>query len=239
MTLIRGIPLASLLILTMACASTAPVPSPEIVRLRSLNLELRRDAAMSKVEIARLEKSLQELEAELEATRLQAAELASRPVPDVSPMTRAPSREQPVEEVDLVDEPQAMPVTAVPSTRDPQRLYDSAYSLFHEQRYDQAASRFREFIELFPTSELADNAQFWIGECHYARGDFEKALIAFSETVERYPNGNKVADSLLKAGRCLAGLGDEARARATYEEVRQRFPGTGAAASAADLLRER
>ena len=117
-----------------------------------------------------------------------------------------------------------------------QSLYDQAYTLFHEKRYAEAESAFGRFLSRHSDSHLADNAQFWIGESRWARGDFSSALSAFMATVEGYPHGNKVADALLKAGRCLEALGQKSRAVATYEELVTRFPSSAAAISAQERL---
>jgi tol-pal system protein YbgF len=113
-----------------------------------------------------------------------------------------------------------------------QALYDRGYTLFHQGRYVDAEASFQRFLQANPTNELADNAEYWIGECRYSRGDLRGALAAFRETVQRYPEGNKVPDALLKAGQCLESLGNVAEARLTYKEVIRRFSGSAAAAVA-------
>jgi tol-pal system protein YbgF len=110
-----------------------------------------------------------------------------------------------------------------------QALYDRGYTLFNQGRFVDAEASFQRFLQANPDNELADNAQYWIGECRYSRGDLRGALSAFRQTVERYPKGNKVSDALLKAGQCLEGTGDIEGARTTYREVIRRFPGTVAA----------
>lgn len=121
-------------------------------------------------------------------------------------------------------------------TADAQSLYDRGYTLYHQGRYVDAESTFRQFLQAHSGTELADNAQYWIGEARYARGDLEAALAAFRETASRFPDGNKVPDALLKAGETQAALGDGDGARESYREVIRRFPGTTAAAVAEDRL---
>lgn len=110
-----------------------------------------------------------------------------------------------------------------------QALYDRGYTLYHQAHFVDAETSFQRFLQGNPKSELADNAQYWIGECRYARGDLRGALAAFRETVTRFPEGNKIPDALLKAGQCLEALDDIEGARTTYREVARRFPGTAAA----------
>ncbi len=117
-----------------------------------------------------------------------------------------------------------------------QALYDRGYTLYHQKHYVDAEASFQRFLQAEPHSELADNAQYWIGECRYSRGDMRGALAAFRETVERYPTGNKTPDALLKAGMSLESLGDKEGARNTYQEVLKRFPGTAVSAVAEERL---
>ncbi len=119
-----------------------------------------------------------------------------------------------------------------PVTPAVQALYDRGYTLYHQRHYVDAESSFQRFLQAEPNSELADNAQYWIGECRYSRGDMRGALAAFRETVARYPRGNKTPDALLKAGMSLEALGDKEGARTTYQEVLRQFPGTAVAAVA-------
>jgi tol-pal system protein YbgF len=180
--------------------------------------------------------------------------------PTIAPPSREPAAvEEPIEEVDI-DLPESAP--APPSRRIPlpapapvtppaaqtespgeesagetlspanQVLYDRGYSLYYQGHFVDAETSFQRFLQANPASELADNAQYWIGECRYARNDLKGALAAFRETVERYPKGNKVGDAMFKAGQCLEGLGDIEGARVTYREVVRRFAGTSAAAAA-------
>lgn len=119
---------------------------------------------------------------------------------------------------------------------DAQALYDRGYALFHRQEYAEAETVFRRFLDAHPTSELADNALFWVGECRYARGDLVTALEAFGQVVDRYPTGNKVPDAMLKAGATLDQLGRTADAVETYREILRLFPRSAASLTAQERL---
>ncbi len=250
---------AAALSLSAACGTSqvrSPDSSPEeVAALKQKVVELQRRATVGEVEVARLRQEIAKLERELEAARRGAGDRpasGSSPAPiedETGPIVLASG----VEEAELEEEelegseadagtvPEPVPIAEAPpspSAPDPEALglYDEGYTLFHQQRYDAAEQRFRRYLETYPDSELADNAQFWIGECHYARRDYSAALEAFSATVERYPQGNKVADALLKAGRCLEALGQPDQARRTYHEVTDRFPSAAAAVIARERL---
>ncbi len=119
--------------------------------------------------------------------------------------------------------------SAVPAS---QALYDRGYSLFYQGHFVDAETSFQRFLQANPKSDLADNAQYWIGECRYSRNDVKGALAAFRQVVEKYPKGNKVADAMLKTGQCLEAMGDVEGARVTYREVLRRYSGTAAATAA-------
>ena len=68
-----------------------------------------------------------------------------------------------------------------------------------------------------PHHELADNAQYWLGEVYYDQKDYARALTEFRATVTAYPRGNKVADALLKVGFAYQALGEGAKARAFFD----------------------
>ncbi|MFW6175498.1 MAG: tol-pal system protein YbgF, partial [Acidobacteriota bacterium] len=113
-----------------------------------------------------------------------------------------------------------------------QALYDRGYTLYHQRRYVDAESTFRRFIQSYPSTELTDNARYWIGESRLARDDVRGALAAFRETVERHPDGNKVPAAFLKQGISFHNLGENDNARLAMQELLRKFPDANEAAIA-------
>jgi tol-pal system protein YbgF len=128
--------------------------------------------------------------------------------------------------------------SAAASDVTPRSLYDAAYSDLTRGNHGLAILGFQEVLTKFPESELADNAQYWIGECYYAQKDYRQALAEFRKTVENYPGGDKVPAALLKEGLCEAALGDAKAARATLEDLQRRFPQTEEARLAGQKIQE-
>ena len=118
---------------------------------------------------------------------------------------------------------------------DPKELYDAAYLDLSRSDYDLALRGFLEYLRVFPRGEYADNAQYWIGEIYYARGEFERAFDELEKIITDYPRGDKVAAALLKMGYCLINLNDKEGARQYLDDVIQRFPNS----AEADLARSR
>jgi tol-pal system protein YbgF len=124
---------------------------------------------------------------------------------------------------------------ARPSGTD-QQNYQAAFDMISARRYEEAGAAFQNFLTNFPTSPLADNAQYWLAETYYVRGQFNGALPEFRKVIEQYPQSAKLPDALLKVGYCQIELGDRNAARASLQEVMRQFPDTTAARLASQRL---
>jgi len=101
--------------------------------------------------------------------------------------------------------------------------YDEALSLFHSREYQNAIESFENLLSSQNNHSLADNAQYWIGECHYALGQYKKAIIDF-EKVFTFPKSNKVEAAQFKLGLCQLRLGDKSKAREEFQRLVDQYP---------------
>ena len=122
-------------------------------------------------------------------------------------------------------------------TGDPGGLYMMGHGQTMNKEYSAALKTFRTFLSKYPDHELADNAQYWIGEVHYARGEWEKAILEFNEVIKVYPKGDKMAASLLKEGYSFLNLGNKDEARLLLNRVIKDFPGSNESRHAARKLK--
>ena len=118
------------------------------------------------------------------------------------------------------------------------KLYDTAYDDYQRQNYSLARTGFAEYLRLFPETDLADNAQYWIGECYYAEGKYEEASSAFKEVITKYPTGNKVPRAMLKAGHAQLQLGRKDQARLMFQQVIDAYPLSSEADQAKSRLKK-
>lgn len=113
------------------------------------------------------------------------------------------TRQKATDEEDLSDK-QASSYVDAEKQKDlflsPRRLYEEALDLIRSDKIDPAIPLLIKYTELYPRTELADNAQYWLGECYYKKGDFPRAIQEFKKIFVNYPNGNKVPAALLKLG---------------------------------------
>jgi tol-pal system protein YbgF len=117
-------------------------------------------------------------------------------------------------------------------------IYQTAKQAFDQGDFELARERFQKLIETYPKSNMADNAQFWIGEIYYQEKWYEKAILEYQKVIENYPNGNKVQSSLLKQGFSFFNLGDKANARLIFTELIKKYPKSNEAEIAKKKLKD-
>jgi tol-pal system protein YbgF len=106
--------------------------------------------------------------------------------------------------------------------------YQAAFGLLKNSQYDQAIQAFQSFLSTYPTSPLADNAQYWLGEAYYVNRSFSDALAAFQRVVDKYPQSRKVPDALLKVGYCDYELKQFQAAKDVLTQVQKTYGDTPA-----------
>lgn len=136
--------------------------------------------------------------------------------------------------------PGAAPGSALPpagGAAGEQAMYDAAFNALKGADYPKAIASFRAFLTAYPTSPLASNAQYWLGEAHYVTREYDAAILAFRKVATDWPDSRKAPDALVKVGFTQAAQGKNAEARATLEDVTRRFAGSEAAQLAAERLK--
>ncbi len=117
-------------------------------------------------------------------------------------------------------------------------VYAAAYQTFKNGHYTKAREAFQDFLTSYPTGEYSDNAQFWIGECHFFEKNYEKAILEYEKVTKKFPSSNKVPYALLKQGICFQNLGDKTSARLLLQQVIKDYPNTSQARIARSKLQE-
>ncbi|MBF0335347.1 MAG: tol-pal system protein YbgF [Alphaproteobacteria bacterium] len=121
--------------------------------------------------------------------------------------------------------PAATPAPATPAAgATPEAQYEQAFKLLAVPDYPGAEQSFRAFIKANPGHALAGNAQYWLAETHYVRGDFQQAAVNFLEGYQKYPKATKAPDSLLKLAKSLGSLGQKKEGCAALAKMNSEFP---------------
>jgi tol-pal system protein YbgF len=133
------------------------------------------------------------------------------------------------------------PPPAAPSGRpgiSADTLYQNGLRDWSTGKSDLAHQEFSDYIQNFPSNDLAGNAQFYLGEIAYAQGDYKTAITSYDMVLTNYPKSFKLAASLLKKASAEIELGMKASGIRDLREVERRFPGSDESRRAQAKLRE-
>lgn len=193
--------------------------------LRSMATTANQDMTELKTQNAQLRQQVQQLRkaAEAEAAAEEAREKAEeekKSTKEAKPSTgpAAPKPQQtrpvaPVVEFEFED-----------YSSDPSPLYDQAMNFYRIGEFPQALIAFDQVFKNFPTSNLADNSLYWIGEIYYAQNDYVSAFEYFDRVTRQYPDGSKTPDAYLKKGFALERQGKYAEALDVLNYTANMFP---------------
>lgn len=175
-------------------------------------------------EIRALREQMETLQAALEATNQRLGQLSQELAAareKLQTVGSAPGTAQPA--------PAAQP-------SEPAQLYNSAYEDYMRGHYDLAIQGFAEYLRRYPDTELADNALYWIGECHYSKKDYDKAIETFTQLLNTYKTSDKGAAALLKKGFAYLEKGDRQQAVINLQYVVFEYPASPEASLAKERL---
>ena len=136
--------------------------------------------------------------------------------------------------VEQNDYPQA--VAAADTSALEEEQYSEAFNLLKLGKNDVAVTKFRQFLEQYPGSEYADNAQYWLGEAFYAKRNFHAAMEEYKRLLANYPESGKASHAQLKLGYSYDEVGEADFAQGELEDLIARYPGTSAARLAEERL---
>lgn len=114
------------------------------------------------------------------------------------------------------------------SFSDKNSMYNYAYELYKNGKFEESRTKFSEFLTKYPSDELSDNALYWLGEIKYSEKDYAGAVDEFNRLLKTYPNGNKVPDGLIKMAYAYGSLGKKSESVAVLKKIINEYPGTRA-----------
>lgn len=117
--------------------------------------------------------------------------------------------------------PASPPQSSPPSAK---ALYDNALRDFNGGKYDLAWQQFTDYLKYYGRSELAGNAQFYLGEIRYRQGDYQGAIAEYDKALEQYPASFKTPAVLLKKGYALLELNDRPAGTEILRTLIDKFP---------------
>ncbi len=138
----------------------------------------------------------------------------------------------------LIEDVPKQPVLAQITPGNPEQLFAAAYADYSRGNYELALSEFRQYVETYPDSELADNAQYWIGEILFAQKKYEEAVVELNRVSTLNPKGDKVAPALYKKSLVLVEMGKREEAIKQLQALIKAYPKSLEAGLAAQQLQQ-
>jgi len=133
-------------------------------------------------------------------------------------------------------------VAAVPGTdggsasSEAKNVYERNMQKFKGGDLNGAQQGFSQFLVHYGTSDLAPNAQYWLGECYYGKKEYKRAIDAFERVELDFPTSDKVPAAILKRGFAYLALNDRKRASTLLQQVVDTYPKSQEASKALDKL---
>ena len=206
--------------------------------LAKAQMELLNQITALREENAKLRGSLETLNFELESAKKRQQDfyidldgrLRKLETPETASAENAPTEEG----GPAAEDPKKPAADPAAESRD----YEAALNLFKANKISEAASAFDAFTKTHPESTLAPNAQYWLGNAHYALRDCKKAIEAHKIVTSKWPQHPKAPDSLINIATCQQEQGDAKGARSTYESIVSKYPDSSAAATAKQRIKK-
>jgi tol-pal system protein YbgF len=110
----------------------------------------------------------------------------------------------------------------------PRRLYETAYADYTAGQWSLAIQGFETYLKTYPKSELADDAQYYIGESFAGDSKYRDAAAAYERVIRDYPSSNILPEAWYKVGISYDRLGQPDKAREAFEAVVKNYPNSDA-----------
>ena len=162
------------------------------------------------------------------AAQLAALQREIETLKAAAPVPAVPS----VSEVTVPAPPPATPV------ENPLDIYNAAYRDYQRGNFDLAIQGFEEYLATNVSSDLADNAAYWIGESLFSQKKYREAIAQFDSVVSRYSRSDKVPGALLKKGFSYIALNERAQGIVQLQYVVHEHPNSPEASLARQRLRQ-
>src|SRR5215469_12224865 len=105
-------------------------------------------------------------------------------------------------------------------------LYSNGLRDITNGKYELARSEFQDYLRYYGDTDLASNAQFYLGEIAYSQHQYDQAVAEYDKVVVNYPKSFKLAPARLKKGMALIELNQKTAGVKELREVVKRYPGT-------------
>lgn len=130
--------------------------------------------------------------------------------------------------------------SAASAPSDPDEAFRNARSRLLDGDFAGAQERFAGFVEVHDGHPMTGQAWYWLGETHFAQGNYQDAADAYMASLRADRRGERGPDALVRLGASLYAMDQGAAACNVLGSFAQEYPNAGAdARQRADRERSR
>jgi tol-pal system protein YbgF len=163
--------------------------------------------------------------------------LGSSPPPLASRSSPTAPGQTPPSSSSTTDSPSGSPSADPAASAETKRLYQAALGDYQRGKFDLAVQGFRTYLEQAPHGDVADTAQYYLGESLYSGKDYRSAIAEFERLVRDFPQSPQVPSALLKTGYAYYEVKDGVQGRRVLRTLVEKFPTSREAKLAEERLR--
>jgi tol-pal system protein YbgF len=115
-------------------------------------------------------------------------------------------------------------------------MYEASLAQLRRGSTSTARLGLREMLRVYPTSERAPDALYFIGQS-FAAENPDSAAAYYDQVVQRYPTSPRAASALYNLGLLAERRKQTSKAREEDQRVGQKYPQSDEAALARDRLK--
>ena len=205
-------------------------------------LRVEQVAAQTQDQIAPLRRSLLDLNAQIDALRIEVAKLRGQN--ETLARDLSETQRKLTEQAQSLDsrlkplEPQKVQLDGREFQVEPEerRQYEAAMGLIRRGDFAEAVTAMAGFLRRFPASGYVDSVRFWLGNAQYGKRDYKDAIATFKTFISSNPQHPRAAEALLALANSQIELKDSKSARRSLEDLIKAYPGTEAAQAGKERL---
>jgi tol-pal system protein YbgF len=167
-----------------------------------------------KSRLAKLDKSIQDMQAQAQA-----------PAPQAQSQGSAPAEGQPSSGAPMAN--QAPPL---------KETYQAGVRDYNAAKFEVAMGEFQDVLHYYPLDDLAGGAQFYLGEIAYRQQNYADAVKSYNAVLEGFPGSSKAPAAQLRKGLALLQINKKDAGVHELRLLVQRHPQTPEAAQARTKL---
>ena len=119
----------------------------------------------------------------------------------------------------------------------PSKIYETAYNEFLLGKYEVAIFDFKSFLKQYKDHDLAEQAQYYIGESLYSQEKYSAAFEEYKKVEESYSDSNLIPSARLKMALCLELLNKKNDAVIILQTILTDYPKTAEAFTAKEKIK--